>query len=253
MVSPSWVDRVSYVDTIIAEGARISEVAHAGPMDARVPHMRRWRLSDVVAHLGGVHRWAAEIVSARSMSAGRRRGRERGDALIAWFDEGVRQLGSILAGADLDDACPNFSPGSPKTVAFWARRQAHETAMHRWDVESAAQQVTPIEPMFASDGIDELFDVFTRTRGNQALTDCIVFACVDTGATWTTFPAEKEGRIAFVRGMTRRPGPPVATVSGRAEDLLLTLWHRRTIDEADLTVTGEVAVAESFVVGPVSP
>jgi uncharacterized protein (TIGR03083 family) len=253
MMSQPWVDRASYAGIVSTEGARVSEVARIGPMDARVPHMRRWRLSDVVAHLGGVHRWAAEIVSTRSMSVGRRRGRDRGDALISWFDEGVRRLGSVLADADLGDACPNFSPGSANTVAFWARRQAHETTMHRWDAESAVEQVTAIEPMFASDGIDELFDVFTRTRGRQELTDCIVFACTDVDASWTVFPAGKPGRVAFERGTTSRLGAPVAKVSGRAEDLLLALWHRRTVADADLTVTGQAAVAEAFISGPVSP
>jgi hypothetical protein len=70
------VDPTTYLDTIAIEAARVVEVARIGPMDARVPHMRRWRLSDVVAHLGGVHRWAGEVVEQRSMSAGRRRGRE---------------------------------------------------------------------------------------------------------------------------------------------------------------------------------
>jgi uncharacterized protein (TIGR03083 family) len=253
MASQPLVDRSSHAGTVASEGARVSEVAHIGPMDARVPHMRRWKLTDVVAHLGGVHRWAAEIVSTRSMSVGRRRGRERGDALIAWFDEGVERLASVLAEADLDEPCPNFSPGSPNTIAFWARRQAHETTMHRWDAESAVGQITAIEPMFATDGIDELFDTFTRTRGRQVLAGPIVFACADTGATWTMFPAEKRGRIDFERDTVKRVGASVATVSGSAENLLLALWHRRTIAEADLTLTGPTAVAEAFIAGPVSP
>lgn len=253
MASPEFLDRSLYVGIIGTEGARVSEVARLGPLDGRVPHMRKWRMSDVVAHLGGVHRWAAEIVTTRShLSVKRRQGQEQGDALIAWFDEGVAHLTSVLAAADPDGRCPNFSPGTVETNAFWARRQAHETTMHRWDTESAADKTTPIDATLATDGIDELLDVFTRTRGKQVLADPVAIRCIDTGATWTVFPADKPGRVDFLRGKGTAARQPVATIAGTAEQLLLALWHRRPLDEADLRLTGRAAVAREFVAGPVS-
>ncbi len=127
------------IEVVAEQGSRIAAVAHAGPLQARVPHMRRWTLSDVVAHLGGVHRWAAEIVSTRTWTgAGPRRGRAAGDDLIAWFEDGLAALVCALTAADVSAPCPNFSPGSDKTARFWLRRQAHETTVHRWDAEAAA-------------------------------------------------------------------------------------------------------------------
>jgi hypothetical protein len=39
---------------------------------------------------------------------------------------------------------------------MWARRQAHETAIHRFDAESATSSVSGFDPTFASDGIGEI-------------------------------------------------------------------------------------------------
>lgn len=254
MRSPQFLDRSLYVGIIEKEGARVSDVARSGPLDGRVPHMRRWKMADVVAHLGGVHRWAAEIVSTGEFfTVSRRRGEEQGDALIAWFDEGVAHLTSVLGAADPDARCPNFSPGSPDTNAFWSRRQAHETTMHRWDTESAAGKISPIDPVFATDGIDELFSTFTRSRGKQVLPSPVAITCVDTGASWTAFPADKPGRVDFARDRDQPAKKPVATIAGDAENLLLALWKRVPVGRAGLKVTGRTAVAEAFLAGPLSP
>lgn len=247
-----FVEPSSYAQRIAAEAARICEVARVGPLDARVPHMQRWRMSDVVAHLGGVHRWATEVVTTRSMSPGRRRGREEGDALIAWFQEGVAHLVEVFASTDLDEPCPNFSPGSANVVAFWARRQAHETTMHRWDTEAANGQFTPFDPAFATDGIDELFATFTRSRGGQVLAGPVRVTTTDTDASWVLTPGDKAGRVDV------RLAPPadtdvVATLSGPAEQVLLALWKRLDLSSAEVTTSGRHEVVERFVAGPVSP
>ena len=43
-----------------------------------------------------------------------------------------------------------------QTVGFWLRRMAHETSIHRRDVESAVGAETPVAPDLAVDGIDEV-------------------------------------------------------------------------------------------------
>jgi uncharacterized protein (TIGR03083 family) len=246
------MEPASYVERVAAEGARISAVARLGPLDARVPHLPRWRLSDVVAHLGGVHRWAAAVVANRSMSVGRRRGRDRGPALIAWFEEGVEQLVSVLAATDPDEPCPNFSPGSANVVAFWARRQAHETTMHRWDAEAANGHLTPIDAAFASDGIDELFATFTRSRGGQTLAGPIRVTSTDTDAAWLVAPAGAPGRVE-VRHAPEVGTEVAATLSGPAEQVLLALWKRLDLATAQVAIAGRPDVVQRFVAGPVSP
>jgi uncharacterized protein (TIGR03083 family) len=134
-------------------------------------------------------------------------------------------------------------------AGFWSRRQAHETTVHRWDAESASGAITPILALVATDGIDELLHTFTRTRGHQVLDDVLELVATDTGAAWTVAPAAKPGRVEVVRG---KPVGSAATVSGPAEDLLLALWHRLSIEEASLAITGRTEAAVGFVTGPVT-
>lgn len=253
MATPgTYVDRSSYLENIAEEGARIIRIAQQGPMDARVAHLGGWQLGDVVAHLGGVHRWATEILVTGAMPAGPRRGTDRGEVLISWFDEGLQLLISVLAASDLDGPCPNPCLGSPTTKGFWARRQAHETTMHRWDIESTIGKATIADPLFATDGIDELLDTFTRIRSEQVLTGPVALTATDTSSTWVVSPAEQHGRV-MIRRTQAEPSDVVATISGPAQKLLLALWHRLTIDEARLSVTGSHSIALDFITGPVSP
>ena len=64
-------------------------------------------------------------------------------------------------GADLETTVNTWAGERPRR--WWLRRLLHETAVHRWDVETAGagpDQATPIDPEVAVDGIDELFDNF---------------------------------------------------------------------------------------------
>jgi uncharacterized protein (TIGR03083 family) len=237
-------------DVVADEGARIVAVARAAPLDARVPHMRRWRLADVLAHLGGVHRWAADIVASQQWSgAGHRRGRPTGEELVAWFEEGLGELVATLRAADPATPCGNWSPGSPSTVGFWLRRQAHETAVHRWDAEAAAELRTPIPPDLATDGIDEVLTVFRRTRAGQPLDGTLGLTTSDTGRSWLIRPAGRPGRIT-VSAADGPTGDVDALVRAPAETLLLAVWGRQPISSAGIEVTGREAVARAFLPGP---
>jgi uncharacterized protein (TIGR03083 family) len=239
-----------FVDVVAEQGARIAAVARDGPFGARVPHMRRWTLTDVVAHLGGVHRWATEIVSTRSMSRGHRRGTATGPELIGWFEDGLTKLVATLAASDFSASCPNFSPGSDKTIGFWARRQAHETLVHRWDAEAAAGQITVLDSALATDGIDEMLTVFRRTRGGQPLPGPVVLATTDTGQSWRVSPALVPGRVEISSADARAAGKVAATIAAPAESLLLALWGRIPIQGEAFQVTGQREVAKAFLPGP---
>ena len=242
-----------FVDVVAEQGARIASVARDGPLCARVPHMRRWTLTDVVAHLGGVHRWATGIVSARAMSGGHRRGTATGPELIDWFEDGLTKLVAALATADFSASCPNFSPGSDKTTGFWARRQAHETLVHRWDAEAATGQITEMDSTLATDGIDEMLTVFRRTRGGQPLPGPVVLTATDTGRSWRVSPAPVQGRVEISSTEARVADKVAATVAAPAESLLLALWGRIPIQGEPFRVTGRYEVARAFLPGPGLP
>ena len=83
--------------------------------------------------------------------------------LLAWFRAGHAALVETLSTADPGLVCATFMD-APSPLAFWARRQAHETAIHRADAESASGLRPEYDPEFAADGIDELIMGFGQRR-----------------------------------------------------------------------------------------
>lgn len=230
---------------IAAEAERISGLIRSSDLATPVPHLGRWKVRDIVAHLGGVHRWATRIVRTRSMDGpGFTKSKLDGPELCDWFDAGAEDLLAAFRDNEADDPCPNFNPGSPKTVAWWSRRQMHETAVHRWDVEHALGCTTPVEPAVAADGIDEYLDVFVRTRGKQTLIAPLVLETIGPSRAWTLSPASRPGRVDIAAG---RSAEASSELVGSPEGLLLVLWGRLTFSEAHLTVGGPEAVALSLV------
>lgn len=232
------------LDELEREVGRISELSLTADQSIRVEHLSRWKVRDVVAHLGGVHRWANQIIVSRSMDgASSRKSKLDGPELCEWFDAGASELIETLRSNDPAEPCPNFNPGSDKVVGWWIRRQLHETTVHRWDIEAALDQVTSIPAERASDGVDEFLDVFVRTRGKHTLPLPMTLRAADTSATWTLSPASKPGRV----DVEVDPDSPATavTVSASAEALLLALWGRPTLESA-LVIDGDRSVAAGF-------
>ena len=88
--------------------ARVSELIRVHDLQNPVPRLGRWKIRDVVAHLGGVHRWAARIVETKSMDGpGFTKSKLNGTALCNWFDDGADRLLDVLASNSPTAACPN--------------------------------------------------------------------------------------------------------------------------------------------------
>ena len=134
--------------------------------------------------------------------------------------------------------CWHFLP-APSPLAFWARRQAHETAVHRFDAQ-AARGGTPDEPGrdFAADGIDELlrgFHARARSRVRSAEPRVLRVRASDTdGAVWTVRLTEEPPATEC-----GEEGDADCEVSGQAGRLYLALWNRLPLPR----VTGDASVA----------
>lgn len=224
----------------------MADAAEAAGMDAKVPTCPEWRVRDLLRHTGGVHRFAATIVSERlerrpqgeKHAAAMRSWPEDDGELLAWFREGHARLVDVLGSADLSTRCWSFQP-APSPVEFWARRQAHETTIHRVDAESAGRGVTPVSAGFAADGVDEILRNFFTSRNPVVTAEpsrTLAVRAVDTGDAWLA-TIGPEG-VATVRGY----GTADCTVTGNAGDLYTLLWNRR--GTAGLTVTGDASVLE---------
>ena len=138
------------------EGQRLGEVAETTAFQAAVPGCPGWDVEALLRHIGDVHRWAATIVRDQVQDRLRRDfvGPDDREGLLTWYREGHAQLLDALSSASPVGSFWMWGP-APNALAFWTRRQAHETAIHRWDVEQAAGPPSPFPPGAAADGIDE--------------------------------------------------------------------------------------------------
>ena len=197
-------------------------------------------MRDLVRHVGGVHRWAAGYVGNQRTEMWQVDlddivGTWPADPdLIDWFREGYTKLVHTLASAPLDLDCFTFLTAT-SPLAMWARRQAHETAMHRVDAESPGSSITEFHPAFAADGVDELLSCFMtrphpRTPKISRPSSVHVHA-TDTGDNWYL----KISREAVLT--SRHGGPADCTITAAAGDLYLLLWNRRS--DAGISVEGD--------------
>jgi uncharacterized protein (TIGR03083 family) len=224
-------------------------VAQADP-DGAVPTCPEWTVRDLARHMGGVHRWATGFVRGRTEPLHADLDEVVGiwpadTELAAWLAQGCADLVAALTEAPDALECWTFLP-APSPRAMWARRQAHETAIHRVDAQFAASlPLSPWAQAFAADGIDELLSLFVPRRSTALHADppvTLMMRCADVDASWL-LRLDEHG-VTTTPGMDTDTDRATCTVTGRASDLYLALWNRAAAD--DLTVTGVRAVLGQF-------
>jgi uncharacterized protein (TIGR03083 family) len=233
------VDVAFLIEQLTADGAALADAVSGRDWDAPVPRTE-WNLRQLVTHLGGVQRWAAEVVETRSPTGATPAGEAVGsgpgdDELLEWFREGHETLVETLSSAPDDLDCFTFLPAD-SALHFWARRQAHEQAIHRADADGATGREAAIfDADFAQDGLAELLTGFARRRSNAvARAGTLGLDAVD-GASWLiTFGGE---RIEAVE--TEDLASTDVTVRGLSSDLYLWAWNR----PSDAAVDGDDEIA----------
>jgi uncharacterized protein (TIGR03083 family) len=215
-----------FINRIESDGALLVAAVEGADWDAPVPGME-WNLRSLVEHIGAVHRWATdaivrELASNETGGSSAFRGNTPDDALSGWFAEGLAALVATLRAARDDVSVFTFLE-SPTPRYFWARRQSHETAIHRADAQATAStHVTAFDPDFAQDGIAELVAGFALKRSFASETSgTLALACTD-GPSWlVTFGGERNVGI-----QTGDVSAASATVTGTSSALYLWTWNR---------------------------
>ncbi len=232
------LEESAYADALQRDSQRLIEAAKDN-LEAQVAGCPGWSVRDLVAHTGEVHRFWSQVVERRLQDH-----RESepvhvpsDDELAAWFREGAAHLGRVLS--SIDGSIGVWTWSRQKDAAFVKRRMAQETAVHRWDAQSATSKADPIEPELARDGIDELLDVFmpveeARLTGHG---ETIHLHQTDGDGEWVVTLGE---RVTVERGHTKAD----TAVRGTGSDLLLMLWRR--VPPSQLEVLGQPANLERF-------
>jgi len=248
------LDRTVYLDHLARESAALADAAAAAGAGAAVPTCPGWTVTDLLRHAAGGDTWARLIVETGSREGVPRELPEdapTGDALVALYRDSADALVRTLTDADPAASVWTFSP-IDRTTMFWVRRRAHETTVHRVDAESAGgAESAPIDPAFASDGIDEYLMMFAPRFGQDLgeLGGSIHLHCTDVEGEWLIVPnpASSSTGSGARNGIvvTREHAKGAVAARGRAEDLLLHLWGRR--DASALELFGDAALLECFV------
>jgi uncharacterized protein (TIGR03083 family) len=151
--------------------------------------------------------------------------------------EDCREAAAGLRDA-LEDAarpCPTLT--DPGAVAWWRRRQLHETFIHRLDLAAALGLPLTADTQVAADCIAEVVDTMQPRQVQlgrmPAVTAGIRFTTPT--ATWTLGPA------------------PVAEVAGPEVAVAQLLWRRTTLADPRLVVSGDRDGAAALVAQPLTP
>ncbi|WP_405391163.1 maleylpyruvate isomerase family mycothiol-dependent enzyme [Streptomyces sp. NBC_01102] len=237
-----------YCDEILFQTDRLRETLKDADLAARVPSCPDWSLRELVVHVGGAHRWVSEIVRTRTTEELPDEDVPDADgpsgddpaALDAWLAEGAAATAAALREAGPDTALWTWA--REQRTAFWARRMAHETAVHRADATLAAGTGFEVAPDMAADIITEWLEIvsFAQSEGDPEALELRgggrslhLHATDVPGAEWLI----EFGEDAF----TWRHAHERATVAlrGPLTELMLAFNRRQKPDEGGLEVLGD--------------
>ncbi|MDP9397978.1 MAG: maleylpyruvate isomerase family mycothiol-dependent enzyme [Actinomycetota bacterium] len=216
------MDRLSFLRLLESDGRVLRAAAERDPA-AAVPTCPGWTVRDVVEHTAEVYEHKIACI---------RLGGPRPDPWppnwpadrdpLAWFADAHGRLLDLLH--DTDPATPSWTWWPPdQSAGFWVRRMAQETAVHRTDVQSAYDAMTPVDPALAVDGVDEVLHLMLAGDWSEdPQPDSVGTIVVATGGrTWRM--ALESDHV----GVTDEDAVAAARVDGDPSELLLWLWGRR--------------------------
>ena len=228
---------MDWIDIVEREGRALS-VAARHDFRAEVPTCPGWDVDQLLRHVGEAHHNAeAAIREQRDAPPTAEQWQSAPDiGSLDWFEAGHAALLDTMRSAD--PTTPVWTFGADKTAAFWFRRIAHETTVHRIDAELATGAMTAIDPAFAVDGVDEALDVFVpmaAKRAEEPASGTLHLHATDADGEWLLTFGDR--RVGVERGHAKGD----AAVRGPAADLYLWVWGRKALD--DLEVIGDRAAA----------
>ncbi|MHB1639735.1 MAG: maleylpyruvate isomerase family mycothiol-dependent enzyme [Candidatus Dormibacteria bacterium] len=204
-----------------------------------IPSCPGWAAADLLAHMANVLAHKLPLFRMRLETAPEPASWCRtaaGDPdLGATVLRTAEEVGAELAAIGPDVALWSWYERD-RSSSFWARRLAHEAAIHRVDAELAAGLVPDCRGELAADGVGELLEVFLARPG-RPLGDGGAPAVVDLDG--TDLPCQWSVAIGDTEVVVH-PGhndSPDAVLRGPVSALYLWGWGRLGLGE--IAVTGD--------------
>jgi len=229
-----------------AELARIID----GDLDRPVPTCPGWTFRQLATHVGRGHRWAAQIVATRAATPISTRdvadGKLPDDPArhAHWLNEAADQVvqAVVAVGGDLVWTMTGMRPAS-----FWARRRAHEAAVHLADAQLATGRDVDLAPDVAADGVDEWLALVAAGSADPARAQelggdgqSLHFHATDPGlpGTGEWLVTRTPSGVTVARGHAKAD----VAVRGPAVSLLLVLTRRRPPTDTPIEIFGDQAL-----------
>ncbi|MGN9810678.1 maleylpyruvate isomerase family mycothiol-dependent enzyme [Micromonospora sp. BQ11] len=243
-----------WIGALRAEGPTFAAAVAEAPPETPVLSCPGWTVGDLTLHLAGIYRWVHSFAGSQVATAPPTRAQraelEAGATALQVWQQSYDQLMTLLDGLDPEAPAWNWAP-QPKKAGFWARRMAHETAVHRWDAQLAIAAGEPIEAKLAADGVSEVLDTWLpagRRLHPGPWHGVVHLTATDAGQDW--FLRLRGEGVALLDTATifdHDDHHARVQVAGTASDLLLALWGRVSFDT--LGVTGERALLNGLRTG----
>jgi len=218
-------------------------------LTATVPSCPEWTVQQLVAHLGKVYDWVRLVLESAGERPGRKEEQPGAGDVREWFDHVFGPLMTAIERIEPDAPAWNWA-GRPAVAAFWPRRMAHETAVHRWDAQLVGGLAEPIETRLAADGISEVLDTWLPagrgTVSNGAL-GLVRLNATDEGGSWLVRLRPQGITLLDEKTVLEGAAEAQTGVAGTASDLMLALWGR--IAPSALAVEGDPARFEALRTG----
>jgi uncharacterized protein (TIGR03083 family) len=167
------IDYANLLDVLEVEGERLATSTIGSDLEAEVPQLPGMRLGEVVRHVGSVYRMVVSWLHDGSRPTRWQRAPAEDQSLVDYLRAGLLEVVHELARHNPLEGCPTWWP-EHQNYGFWYRRLAHETTIHRYDVQmgGAAAMVGGIPPEIAVDGVDEIMSLwFTHRLGVLGISD----------------------------------------------------------------------------------
>lgn len=225
----------TYVQWLQEENAAFLAAVRLG-LDAAVPSCPGWTVRDLALHHGSFQAWITALITQRAQTPTAPQPVDPGDADVpAWYEAIGDRLVAVLSATAPDE--PVWDVTGQHRAGAWARRQAAETAVHRWDAQHAHGGARPVA--HAADYLDEIVSLLighlVAAFGAPAPVGTLRLVSRDDRRHWS---------VGWVAGLVRQHDSSTVDVhlDGTSSDLLLALWRR----PSDALVEGDRSVLESW-------
>jgi uncharacterized protein (TIGR03083 family) len=215
------MEYATFGEHVRQDGRRLADAA-GGSLSAEVPSCPGWTVRDLVSHVAEVyeHKIACTLLRQAPDPWPPQWPADRDP--VEWFRDAHERLLEMFGRSEPTTPSATWWPPD-QTVGFWARRMAHETAVHRVDAELAIGSPTPVDAELAVDGVDEILRIMLAGDWSDEPDDAA------TGQRVAISAGARTWLVTLERGsvtVAEDGGAAAAALGGDPSDVLLWLWGR---------------------------